>query len=295
MLDHEKLNRAILSSAYKYSDTEIDSLFNESNEAALNAILEKDKVRVSEIKKPFEGKFDQGLQAGKKTALTDLEKAVKEKYGFDSDLQGVELVDAIVTSKAKTVDMAEDKVKLTPAYQQLERTSRQQLSDKEKEWETKYNQRETQIQKENKFQDIAKQVRKIRADKGYKIPESAEVAANIEEALFSKLKAFDYKDQDNQTLIISGEGKLVEDGHGRSEDLNNFLNKSLSQFYVMPQNNGGQNAGNGRQETGGQANQGAQGKKFNSEADYRQYMSSTATKEEKMAAYEVNPWGRQPA
>ena len=126
MADASKLLRALLGGAYKMPKTEIDKLLSDetTDEDGETTILEGDKTRIGKLTTPAKGStFQDGYAKGKKEVLTALETELKEKFEIESDATGIELIETIVTEKAKGAgkpkELTEDDVKKTPSLPEL--------------------------------------------------------------------------------------------------------------------------------------------------------------------------------
>jgi hypothetical protein len=251
MADASKLLRSLLGKAYKMPSSEIDTLLDDqtTDDAGLSQLTELDKTRIIEIKKSNNGKsYEDGIKKGKTEALADYEKALRETYGVEGEVTGNELIDAIITAKAKpgAKEITEDDVKKHPVYQSAEKAHKQALKQVTTEWETKLNEREAQYKKGETFNTVAsKALAKLTAMNPV-MPANAKVAANLQKAFLDGLKEFDYELQDNgNRIVLLKDGKVVDDGHGHSLEFDKYVEDHAAGFYEFKANNGGGNAGNG--------------------------------------------------
>jgi hypothetical protein len=257
MANAEKLLRALLPKAYKMEAGEIDSLLSESttDDDGVAQVLEKDKTRVAEIAKPKPGQtFQDGYKKAKAEVLGDFEKSLREVYGIDSEATGNELIDAIITAKAKpgAKEITEDDVKKHPAYQAAEKAHKNALKQTQTEWETKYNQREAEFKKGETFGSVSTKALELRNAMNPVIPGNPKVAANLEKAYLEALKGYEYDVQDNGSrIVVMKDGKVVDDGHGHSLEFEKLVKDIAGGYYEFKQNNGGGNAGNGGTEGAG--------------------------------------------
>ena len=89
----------------------------------LDEILSLDSVRVENIKKNApvpKDRLDNEYKRAEKETMTRFEKSLKDKYSVESDKEGVELVDSIISAKAKPGKLSDDDVKKHPLYLDLE-------------------------------------------------------------------------------------------------------------------------------------------------------------------------------
>jgi hypothetical protein len=270
-MDFLKVLRAYLAKAYKMSDGDIDAILEASKDdqdALMAALLEKDKQRVADLKKPTQGQtFQDGYKKAKAEVLTEFENSIKEKYGIDSDANGVELVEALVTEKtkgAKPKDLTEDDVKKHPAYQSAEKAFKAQLKQTQTEWEQKLTDTTNQFKKQEVFGSVRDKALGILQGMNPALPTNPKVAATIQNTFLDSLKSYEFDIQDNGArVVVMKDGKVVDDGHGHSLDFEKLVKDQAGNFFEFKANNGGGNAGNGAPNSGGAAGaQGAGGKAY---------------------------------
>lgn len=254
MADASKLLRALLSRVYKVEDTEIDTLLSETttDDAGVTDLLERDKTRVSEISKPVPGKtFQDGYKKAKSEVLTTFETDIKNKYGIDADVTGIDLVEAVVAENSKTIDptkITDDVVKRHPVFQTLERDQKKLLKQKDDEWTAKYEAREKEYRQAETLGTVSSKALEILTGLNPVVSAKSEVASNIQQAFLGTLKnyEFDLQDGGKRIVILDKEGKVVTDGHGNSLEFDALVKGNAAQFYEFKANNGGNNAGNGK-------------------------------------------------
>lgn len=252
MANAEKLLRALLGKGYKMPKTEIDKLLSDdtTDEDGETQVIEGDVARIGKLTTPKKGEtFQDGYAKAKKEVLTDFEKTLRELYEVDSDATGNELIEAIITAKAKpgAKEVTEDDVKKHPAYQNAEKAHKAALKAVQTEWETKLNERENQYKKGETFNTVASKALAKLSAMNPAIPTNTKVAANIQRSFLDGLKEFEYDLQDNgNRIVVMKDGKVVDDGHGHSLDFDKLIEDHAAGFYEFKQNNGGSNGGNGK-------------------------------------------------
>jgi hypothetical protein len=272
MADAKKLLRALLPKAYKMEDGELESLLSDSttDEAGIELVLNKDKTRISELSKPKAGQtFQDGYKKGKAESLTELEKGLKEKFEIQSEAQGVELVEEIVTTKTKAAgkakELTDDDVRKHKVYQDAEKANKIALKAKETEWETKYNTREAEFKKGEAFSTVSKKALDIVNKLNPVLPKNPTVAANLQNAFLQTLKSMDFEIQENGNRIIPmKEGKVMQDAHGHTVDFEKMVQEQAAGYFEFQANNGGSNSGNGNpnEQGAGSGNSGANPPKY---------------------------------
>lgn len=255
MADASKLLRALLGGAYKMPKTEIDKLLSDdiTDEDGETTILEGDKTRIGKLTTPPKGStFQDGYAKGKKEVLTQLETEIKDKFEIESDATGIELIETVVTEKAKGAgkpkELTEDDVKKHPVYQALEKGTKTALKAKDTEWETKFNEQQASFKKGETFNTVTGYALSKLAKMNPVLSANATIAANTQRAFVEGLRQFDdYEVQDNGGRIVPLKGgKVVDDGHGNTLDFDKFLQDHAAGYYEFKANNGGSNGGNGK-------------------------------------------------
>lgn len=238
--------------------TEIDKLLSEetTDEDGETQLVDGDKARIGKLTQPKKGEtFQDGYKKAKAEVLTELETQLKEKYEIESDANGLELVEAIVTEKAKTGKAAtptEDDIRKSSVFQAQEKAHKAALKAKEAEWETKFNEQAAQYKKGETFNQVSKKALDILTAMNPVQAPNATVAANIQNAFLSTFKSYEFDIQDNgNRVVVMKDGKVVDDGHGNSLEFEKLVKDTAAGYYAFQQNNGGGNAGNGKPNEGG--------------------------------------------
>lgn len=262
-----KIFRAVLATAYKMQDGDIDEVLNSSDvteEDAIKLFLQKDKDRVAELSKPREGQTRQdGYKQAQKEILSNFENELLTKFGFDNkdELKGLDLVEALINSAKGTAgkgkEITDDDVKKHPLYQSLQKASKDELKKVTDEWSGKLTELETSINRKNtlsKVQEIA--WNKVTAMNPV-LPKNPAIAETLKKTFLNLFSDLDYDIEGDKITGMKKDGKLLEDGHGHPEDFEKFLKTSVSNYFEFSANNGGSNAGNGQQDKDKQQNGGA--------------------------------------
>lgn len=261
-MDYKKIITGLLSKTYKLDDGEVATLLesgdNITEETILEQLLSKDTERVTALKKATDttGKFQEGYAKAKKEERANFEKEIKEKFGIESDNTGLELVDTIVSEKSaeagkgKKGEVTEDDVKKHPVYQNLESRAKKEIADKAKEFNDKYTQLEQKQKRGETFATIKAKAMNLLDGLKPVLPGNTDVANNIKGLFLGALDGFDYELQGDRAVILK-DGKVMEDKHGNSMELEDLVKTTASKFFEFQKNNGGENPGAGDGGTGG--------------------------------------------
>jgi hypothetical protein len=249
-MDLKDLLRAFLSTTLKWDGAKIDEVLNGTDvEAAKTLLLDADKARVSALTTPKAGStYQDGFAKGKKDALTELEKAAKEKYGIETDEKGVDLIDAIVSKNTTSATLTDDAVKAHKVYQDLERAKKQELKQINDAHAKAIADKENEFNKKSTYSQVTDKALTLLDSWGVVLPSNPEIAANIK-SLFGKALQDGYEyDIQGDNVVTKKDGKVVDDGHGSTVSFDNFAKGIASKFFEFKQNNGGSNTGGNNQQ-----------------------------------------------
>lgn len=268
-MDYEKIIRGLLSGPYKQDEGKISEIFNQADETlALAEIMNLDRERVSKLKPAEDGKtkFQEGYQKAKKEERSAFEKELKDEYGIESDLQGKDLVEHIVTTKAAEAskrkpgtDITEDEVKASKTYRDAEKRFKKELEEKETAFATKLEETEKGFQSKQTRSSFQSNVLAMLDELKPVLPKDEAKARKLREAF---LREFDDVDEiraeDGDFVLLKG-GKVLDDGHGNSVNWKDLTKNRANAFFEFPANNGGTNSGNSNDKGGNANNGGAAG------------------------------------
>ena len=277
---------ALLGKTLNFPADKVASLFTnddglEFKPEALQTILDSDAARVATFKTENQTYFDNGHKKGTGEALSKHEKLIKEKYGVSSDKEGLELIDVVVTKiKGSDSTLEEDKVKVHPAYVAKVDELENKIKEANTTWETKYNERELGIKKENIFLAITKKADEILSSLKPILPKDAAKAAKQKEFLIRELQAYEYDMQDND-FIVKKDGKLHEDAHGSRVKFDSLVKDLASGLWEFEQ--GEDRSGTGNQNgSGNGANGGASVKVPKNADEYTKFIAEAKSPEERI-------------
>lgn len=271
--------KGLLSRAYKIDDGKIAELLDGENvdeNELLSAILNIDKTRVEEIKTSIDtsGKFQDGYAKAKKEERVNFENEIKEKFGVESEKMGTDLIEEILTVKGSGTpsEMSEQEIKKSPVYRTMESAFKTQLTEKETELTNKIKQLENDHKKERSFLTVKERASKILTDLDPVLPKIGKVAETHKATFFNALNSYDFETADDGSVIVSKDGKIIEDGHGHSRNFDEIVKDLAGNYFEFAENNGGQNAGN--KNTGGAGSGTVQ--RFKTEAELFEYSNNNA-------------------
>jgi len=254
-MDEKKLLFGVLTKTLNKSEQEVTDLLYQKaedsdeltlKEGSLDECLNMDVSRVKTIQanvKPDKKLLEDQYSRGKKESLSDFEKEVKEKYSLETEMQGIELVEAIVKSQVKSKPkLTDDDVKKHDLYLALEK-DRVPKEDHER-LKTEFDQFKQNQDKAENFREIEKSVI-LTLDKLKPIlSDNPEVRQTRQDDFLSKFEKFDYQIGDNGDPLVLEDGKRKEDKHGNPIKFEDFVKEIASLNYDFKVQDDKGNSGN---------------------------------------------------
>jgi hypothetical protein len=259
----------------------VAGLYNEAGElTTVEPIITADASRVAKFKSEKKQQLDRGFKEGRES----YEKEIKEKFGVDSDLQGLDLIDHVLENKTlelnekvlKSNKIKDEDFEKHPKYIALKSEHDKALKNKDKEWEDKLKTKETEWQKQETFNKVSK-VALTEIETNYLMPENADRALAIKEVLLGKLGENNFSIQeDGSIIILDKSGKPCEDAHGHILNFKEYINNLSVKFLDKKVANArGSAANQGGGASGGQS-------AIKNQDDFLQAMKSAKTSEERI-------------
>lgn len=227
------------------------TLTDELNTDAKDKISAALSEHIAKVKGSVDTKkiADDQYKRGKVEALDTLERAIREKFGVQSEKRGVELIDEIVATVAKS-DLEDDKIKRSPLYLQLET----RLSNDIQALTTKYEAEKADIEKGFKRKETLTEVRQKalgRLEVLQPVPYGTpEVFQTIKGAFAREFEAYDYEPGENGSFIAVKDGKRLENKFGHAITFDELVDSIVPRYFVLPQQGAKGNAGNATQTNG---------------------------------------------
>lgn len=285
--------KAVLKTVYGYTDEQVAGTLAKTDAEQTSEILALDANRVTKFKTAQTEAFDNGHKKGKGETLSVREKELRTKYEIDDEtLTGDSLIETIVSKKAGASGtgakgkLTDDEIKAHPLYVALQEQAKKDVTAKEKEWQEKYDGYESKIQREGRLSKAKAEAEKLLTTLNPVLPKNADVAANLKNLFASQLEGYDYDFQDG-VIVVTKDGKVVEDKHGKRVGFDEIVKDISSKFFEFAESTPRENAGNENK----QGNEGAPGtgKKFATLAELNTYIDdssvSVADKTAAMAAF----------
>lgn len=216
-------------------------------DSILATLISLDKARIVKLKEDTEkDSYQKGYKKAQGESLTAAENEFKEKYGVETNLKGAELIDHIIKeqlTKAGKVDVSNDEeVKKSSVYQAMEKKLLKEMKDLKEAGEAKVKELETTYKKEGTFNKVGQSAIEILTGLQPILPKNATVAETYKRDFLNELKGYEYEEKDGK-ILVSKDGKLLEDGHGNTLSWEDHVKKIAGNRFEFAVNNNGENSG----------------------------------------------------
>lgn len=206
---------------------------------ALEVLKATDAKRIAKVKGDVDGMSRERYSLGKKEALTKLEQEVKDKFGIQSDKQGLELLEeAVEIARAKLPKgdtLKEEDIKKLPLYRTLEQqlqaqeqTFAQKLDAALKAKDAEHNRERVSNMVKAEAQDFLNTLDPILHDDPVK-------RATFQALYLDQVASLSYQvENDNgkaSFLLLDKDGKRLEDQHGHPVKVNEKWKAIASSIY----------------------------------------------------------------
>ena len=268
---------AFVVKAFKLTNEDLASLYNEAGELTDFSLIEqKDAERIKKLSTDKTNQYNRGLKEG----AEKVEKAIKEKYEVESDLIGVELFDHVIETKLSDVKGADPaEVMKHPEVIKALNEKDKALKAKDKEWQTKLEAKERDINKANLFNEVkAKALAEFDNLKPI-LPEDAKKAQALKDVLVNELVKFNYQKDGDGFVVLKEDGTPLQNDHGYNVAFSDHIKGHAERYFDFKAAEDRSSAGNTNQQNG-------QSKKVRmpkDEAEYQEMMKDNSyTSKEKI-------------
>lgn len=207
----KKVLEGFLSKTLKIDTEDMAGLYNEAGELQnLTVASEADVARIKKIREESASQYKRGIKEG----ASKIEKELKDKYEIDSELEGSELVDFIVTQKVEEVKGAGvDDITKHPEYIKLQLETDKLLKAKDRDWQKKIDEREAEFNYKTVFGEVKDNALAELDNLKPILPEDARKAQRWREKFVEEIGRFQYQKSED-AIVVMREGKPVQDSHG---------------------------------------------------------------------------------
>lgn len=231
---------------YKKADDE--TLTEELEEGALEALKNLDRERVSKLK-PDQKQFDNGYKKAQKEVAEQWEKLIREKTGIDDlELKNEELLTAGL-AKVSNIKIDEDKVKNSPAFIAREKELLRQIEAVKSEGQAAIEEFKAQQSRSQRVEKAKNRAKEILLAKKPVLEEDQRVAEKRINYFLKEFEGFDYEEV-NEELIPIKDGKRLENEHLHPIGFDNLVESFASESFIFQVQDPKGNAGNQTQKPG---------------------------------------------
>ncbi len=238
--EEKKVLEGFLSKTLKIDTEELASLYNDAGELIDLSIAEKYDA---EKMRKFGGEKDSQYKRGVKEGAAKIEKALKDKYTVDSTLEGVELVEFIITEKIAESKETDGDITKHPDFHKHQLEWDKQLKAKDKEWQTKIEEKEAEINKRLIWAKVEKRAYEELDKMRPVLPEDAKKAQKWRENYLNDFRSYDFQEEDNTFRLVK-DGELLKNKHGHPITFEEFATEVASGMFDFKAADDRSSAGN---------------------------------------------------
>lgn len=237
----KKVLEGFLSKTLKIDTEDMAGLYNEAGELQnLTVASEADVARIKKIREESASQYKRGIKEG----ASKIEKELKDKYEIDSDSEGIELVDFIITKKVEEVKGAGgDDITKHPDYIKLQVETDKLLKSKDKEWQKKLDEREADFNRKAVFGRVKDRALAELDNLKPILPEDARKAQRWREKFVDEIGQFEYQEADD-SIVVLREGKPVQDSHGYGVSFPDHIRSIAGDLFEFQASDQRDNTGN---------------------------------------------------
>jgi hypothetical protein len=240
--EQTKLNET-LSKVFKLDTEKLATLYNEAGDLTdLTVVIDADEKRIARFTTEKTGQYNRGIKEG----ASKIEKEIKEKYGVESEVIGVELVDQVVLKQVEEATKAGSKdISKHPEYIKLQGEIDKKLKDRDKEWQDKLEKREQEFNNAKLFEKVKdKALANLEARKPI-LPADPKKAQFWRETYLNELRSYNFQEvEDGGLVVLNKEGKRMEDSHGYAVSFDEFEKSIADKCFEYPTAQQRSSAGN---------------------------------------------------
>lgn len=233
------------------------------------------KLKTDSNKEGFDKGFKDGNSKGFKDGSSKWEQEAKEKFELESDKQGLELIEEIVTKKSNVkLDLEEDKVKAHAVYINMQKELNKKIKDQEKAFTTEKETLQKDFSRKETLTGVLTDFERFVKDEKYIISTDAKRAKNQMKLGADALNTFEFERNDDVEggFVIKKDGKVYQDERGNAFKLSDVFRETADSNWDKEQGTGRSSAGNNNDGAAG-GGKGAAGGKATAPKNEQEYIS----------------------
>lgn len=258
---------------------------------ALKLLIAEDKKRIDARKAKETEMFDNGHSKGVSETMSKFEKEVKDKYGFNSDSKGVDLIAEIIEKNAKPggkVELTPEAIKKSSTYidaiNKLKADNETAINSVKQDYEAKIG----DFQKKEAYRTVGEAADKIVNSLNPIFSKNLDVAANQRKQIHKELQSKNFQLNDDGKIVpLKPDGKPLEDDHGHPVSFETVVrNVTTGLFDLNESSSRGSGGDEGAGGGGGEATTWS-GTAPKTEKEYMEMISKAKDLDEKKAITEA--------
>lgn len=251
-MDYKKILIGLLSKAYNIDESKFTDLENSiegegKEDVLIDSLAAFDAQKVDDLKSQINKAREEGIGRGTKESLTNFEKKLIEAFGLeDSNSKGIDLVKEIVqkhVSDKGGKQLTDEEVKRHPLFLDLEERRRKEIAETEQTWQSKYNELNSSIERNQKLSKVKQKVNEILTGLNPILPTSENARQNQLNQFLSQFESLNYQIEDDKgrIVILDENSSPLTDNHNNIIQFDSFVKEKASNYWDFKQHNGGSN------------------------------------------------------
>lgn len=230
----QKLLKGFLSKTLNMDEEAMSSLFNEDGElTSIETALKADAERIAKHKKENEAQMNRGLKEG----AEKIEKAIRKRYGIESENIGIDLVEELVQAQVAAVSEKAGDVDIEkhPEFIKQKSAYEKQLRDKDKEKEEAIQEIEEKFQRTATITKVKELALLELESKNPILPQDPKKAKAWKETYLKEIEAGNYLIDDvGNITVLDKDGKALTNEHGHNIDFKDFTVNIADKYFEFP-------------------------------------------------------------
>lgn len=244
----KQILEAFLSKALNMDTGAMASLFNEAGELiTVEPLLTANAEKVAKQREISESQYKRGI----KESREKLEKELKAKYGVDSELQGLDLVDEILAKEVEVHKSAsttkDDDIEKHPKFIEKRREFEKQLTLKEKELVEKFQTEKAELEYEFVWEKARNKARMALPESKFILPEDQarrEKLLKVYENELKELYKYAPTEDGIDFIVLDKDGNPAQDKQGNMLKFSDVITSVGSTYFPIQTSEPRTSAGN---------------------------------------------------
>jgi len=250
MIADKEFITGVLGEALKFTELEVAELFKTDGDSevliddAKNVIQSKLANHIANVKESSKVDtkklFDDGYKKATSESLSKFETKIKERYGLQSDKQGDELIDEIITLKTKSKsNLTDADVKTHPVFLEYEKTQKKLFDEFSQEKMNEITNLKKQYERKEQMTVVKSEGQKLFRELKPILSSDPTRAMNQERDFLNKLDAFNFSIDNDEIVVFDGE-KRLENKFGHPINFSDLIKEMTCNYFdIETQDNKG--------------------------------------------------------